>query len=221
MLMNYLYANFLEEEAFVAIKETTRDALTALTQARVFPAPSYVYACKGSSVSFVSSVHDDATYRFHLKGHSAWFESVVQLELATEDHARQHFASRYDDAKRMFFANGLGQELSKVAPDIRQQFDTDHAKATWDHFLNGVYGVCTRDGQPESVFKKQALVMFIDHSVANGPMHSSQVQLQRLERAVAALDEVESDFAPHEVSQTSRQRCIIDVRTNILGKIAA
>ena len=69
--------------------------------------------------------------------------------------------------------------------------------------------------------KKQALVMFIDHVVANGPTQSSQVQLQRLERAVAALDEVESDFAPQEVSQTSRQRCIIDVKTNILGKLAA
>jgi hypothetical protein len=218
MLMNYLYANFLEEGAFVITNETTRDALAKLTDARVFPAPSYVYASKGSSVSFVSSFTDDATYRFHLKGHSAWRESVLQLGLTTEDHARQHFFNRYDEAKQVFYVSNLGYHLSEVAPDIKTQFDRDHENATWDNFLNGVYGVCTRDGQPESVFEKQAIVMYIERMTASCSVSLSQSQLQLLERAVAALDKVESDFAPHEVSQTSRQRCIIDVRANILTK---
>ncbi|MEH6522866.1 DUF6058 family natural product biosynthesis protein [Sulfitobacter sp.] len=218
MLMNYLYANFLEEETFVTTNNITKEALSALTRACVFPAASYVYTSKGSSVSFVSSFSDDATYRFYLKGHSAWLESVVRLELTTEDHARQYFFSRYDDAKRTFYTSDLGQQLSEFAPDIKTQFDSDHANATWDHFLNGVYGVCTRDGQPETVFKKQALVLYIEQMTTKGSASSAQVKLQLLERAVAALDEVESDFAPHEVSQTSRQRCIIDVRANILAK---
>lgn len=42
----------------------------------------------------------------------------------------------------------------------------------------------------------------------------------RLERAVAFLDKVESDFAPHEASQTSRQRCIVDVNARFLSNIA-
>lgn len=211
-MLNYLYAHFVEEQDFAAINGITRGDLTALIDARVFPAPSYIYTGKGRLVSFVSNVTDGHEYRFHLKGHSVWLETVQDFALKSEDHARAHFFERYDKAKHAFFASALGQQLSNLAPDVQNHFDSTHAHATWAHFLNGVYGVCTRDGQPDSVFKKQAYVMFIEHMIAGGLTSSTRPQLEILERAVDALDKVESDFAPHEVSDTSRQRCIIDVR---------
>jgi hypothetical protein len=216
MLLTYLCANFLEEGAFVAANETTLEALARLTHARVFPAPSYVYESNGTSASFVSRFEDTASYRFHLKGHSAWLETVTEQELTTERQAQQHFLSRYDAAKQVFFESDPGRHLHKFGPAIKGQFDNDHARATWDHFTNGVYGVCTRDGQPESIFQKQALVMFIEHMIANGPTALSKDDLQLLCLAVRSLDAVESDFAPNEVAKTSRQRCIIDVRANFL-----
>lgn len=221
MMLNYLYTNFLEEDLFVVANATTRHALNTLINARVFPAPSYVYAGKGRLVSFVSDSADTQEYRFHLKGHTAWFDTVAQRALNTQDQARQHFFDRYEHAKQAFFASDLGQQLSKVAPDVRDRFDSDHANAAWEHFLNGVYCVCTRDGQPESVFKKQAGVIYVEHLTSSGPASLSHTYLQLLGCAVDFPDTVESDFAPHEVSSTSRQRCIIDVKAKFLNQIAA
>lgn len=221
MMLNYLYTNFLDEDMFVTANKTTRHALNALIDARVFPAPSYIYTGKGRLVSFVSDSADTQERRFHLKGHTAWFNTVTRCALKTEDQARQRFFDRYEHAKQAFFASDLGQQLSKVATDVCDRFDNDHADATWAHFLNGVYGVCTRDGQPESVFKKQAGVMYVEHLTSCGPASLSRARLQLLERAVDFLDTVESDFAPHEVSSTSRQRCIIDVRAKFLDQSAA
>lgn len=220
MLLNYLYTNFLEELQFADTVGTTIDELLALIEARVFPAPSYVFESKGLSTSFVAEAFDEQVYRFHLRGLTQWHRDVVLFGLNSEGRARDHFFSRYEQAKQMFLSSPLGAELLAQAPDIASQFDDDHTNSTWDHFLAGVYGVCTRDGRPESVFLKQAGVMFIEQMITAGPGGLSDSQTELLHRAVNFLDEVESDFAPHETSKASRQRCIVDVRARFLNKKA-
>lgn len=220
MLLNYLYSNFLETSAFAAACDTSEQTLADGIQARILPAPSYEYQSNARSVSFVSTADDTATYRFHLKGHVAWHRDVMRFGLTSEDRARSHFFDRYDQAKKMFFTSDLGKQLADTAPHIPDVFDDTHATATWAHFLNGVYGVCTRDGQPDSVFLKQAGVMFIDQMIADGPPMSRD-QLNLLARAVHFLDAVESDFAPHEAPQASRQRCIVDVKARFFDTVAA
>lgn len=212
MLLNYLYANFQEEGSFCTAVGATSEELEGLRRARVFPSPSYVYQSKGHSTSFVTAWSEDVTYRFHLRGHARWFQVVSQFDLTTETRARQYFLDRYDQAKTAFLTSSLGVQLVSYAPDVPAHFDADHAQSTWQHFLNGVYGVCTRDGQPESVFLKQAGVMFIEQLIAKGPGTLSKYQLGLLHQAVDFLDGVESDFAPHEAAQVSRQRCIVDVK---------
>ena len=221
MLLNYLYTNFLEEKQFANAVGTTGDELASLIQSRVFPLPSYVYDSKARSTSFVSDHLDDQVYRFHLRGHIAWYRDVTQLGLNSEASARAHFFNRYDEARRSFLTSALGEELQAEAPEVAGRFDADHANSTWDHFLNGVYGVCTRDGRPESVFLKQAGVFFIEHLIAECPDMPSACQIDLLGRAVEFLDEVESEFAPHEVPKASRQRCIVDVRARFFDKKAA
>lgn len=221
MLLNYLYTNFFEESQFADNVGTTTEQLNALIRAQVFPSPSYVYDSKGRSVSFVADFPDEQAYRFHLRGHTDWYREIVQLGLESEARTRSYFFSRYDQAKSMFLSSSLGAELQMEAPDVAGQFDEDHANSTWGHFLNGVYGVCTRDGRPESVFLKQAGVMFIEHMIVDGPDNLSQSQSALLRRAVAFLDSVESDFAPHEAPNASRQRCIVDVNARFFDKKAA
>lgn len=216
MLLNYLYANFYEESQFADVVGIKTDELAALIAAKVFPSPSYVYASEGRSVSFVSDFLDEQAYRFHLRGHTNWYRDIAQLGLDTEARARAHFFRRYNEAKTQFLSGPLGEELQEQAPDIAGQFDEDHANSTWGHFLNGVYGVCTRDGRPESVFLKQAGVMFIEQMIADGPDKLSRSQTNLLSRTVDFLDGVESDFAPHEAPKASRQRCIVDVRGDFL-----
>lgn len=221
MLLNYLYSNFMEEGAFAKSNGTSLQGLQALITARVFPSPSYIFESNGQSASFVSDFTERATYRFHLCGHSAWLEAITRLGLTTESRAHTYFYARYSSAREAFFASDLGQELIETAPDVPRQFDADHAKATWEHFLNGVYGVCTRDGQPETVFLKQVGVVFIERMIVDGPGSLSDAQLALLARSVGFLDEVESDFAPHEAPLASRQRCIVDVSAKFFIGVVA
>ncbi|MEP5731578.1 MAG: DUF6058 family natural product biosynthesis protein [Sulfitobacter sp.] len=218
MLLTYLFTNFLEEEQFAEAVQTTRCALVSLTKSRVFPAASYVYSSAGRSVSFVADFEDHHTYRFHLRGHRAWHRDVAQLGLRTEQQARDYFFSRYFLAKDAFFNSAIGCELQAQASDVADQFDTTHEQATWEHFLDGVYGVCTTDGRPETIFLKQAGVMFIEKITLKGPSSLSPRQTDLLRRTVDFLDTVESKFAPHETRQISRQRCILNVRDIFFGQ---
>ena len=221
MLLNYLYTNFFEETQFSAAIGTTTEDLHALIDAKVFPAPSYVYDGSGRSMSFVADFIDQQKYRFHLRGHTDWYRDITQLGLDNETRARDHFFSRYDHAKAAFLTSPLGAELQAQAPAVADQFDEEHTTSTWGHFLNGVYGVCTRDGRPESVFLKQAGVMFIEQMISVGPDKLSHEKNGLLRRAVDFLDGVESDFAPHEAPKASRQRCIADVRAQFFDMKAA
>lgn len=119
-----------------------------------------------------------------------------------------------------FFASALGQSLSAAEPDVPPRFDAAHRAASWDHFLNGIYGVCTTDGQPETIFLKQAGVMFIDAMLLSGGSRLSPRHRDLLRRAVAFLDPVLSAFAPHELRRSSRQRCILDAE-HLLAQSAA
>ncbi len=218
MLLNYLYSNFYEENQFAEVIGINLPDLERWMDARIAPRASYVFESKGHTSSFVSTYDEHETYRFHLRGHVQWYRSLLRLGLKEEAQARCYFFHRYDAAKKVFIGSKLGRELHHAAPDVEAQFDRDLANSTWEHFLNGVYGVCTRDGQPETIFLKQAGVKFVEalSSVEAGSLAVHELDL--LKRAVDLLDDVASDFAPHEVPLSSRQRCIKDVRTNFSSK---
>ncbi|MBM7066769.1 DUF6058 family natural product biosynthesis protein [Actibacterium sp. 188UL27-1] len=216
MLLNYLFSHFLDEPAMAQRCDLTPDRMAELIENRTVPKASYIYQGAGQSLSFVSDIKDTYGYRFHLKDHAYWFQSVRQFDLHTEDRAREYFERRYDTAKRLFLSGSLGCQLVARAPHIPEQFDTEHVAATWSHFLNGVYGVCTKDGQPETIFLKQAGVMFIEDLILDGPGSLSSSQTALLGDVVAMLDSVEADFAPHERPHVSRQRCVTDVRAAFL-----
>lgn len=221
MLLNYLYANFLEESLFAQACTLSMDELNALIDSGLCPKASYVYQSRGMSKSFIGDCQQNTDYRFYLKGHVMWLQSVNRLGLETEERARKHFEARYDEALALFFTSRLGYELCNLFPAIAKRFDGDMKATTWQHFLNGVYGVCTSDGQPETIFLKQAGVMFIEAMTNSRPELISEATLALLTQTIALLDSVASEFAPDDVVNTSRQRCIIDVRSNFLTKNAA
>lgn len=220
MLLNYLYSNFHEESHFSEVIGTSLPELRRWMDARIAPEASYIFESKGHSSSFVSTHDECETYRFHLKGHAQWYQSLSRLGLKEEAQARCYFFHRYDAAKKGFMGSELGRELRRAASDVEPRFDLDLANSTWEHFLGGVYGICTRDGQPETIFLKQAGVKFVEALSSKGPGLLAADELELLQRTVELLDGVASDFAPHEVPLSSRQRCVKDVRANFLSKIS-
>ncbi|MEE9454111.1 MAG: DUF6058 family natural product biosynthesis protein [Paracoccaceae bacterium] len=213
MLLTYLFKNFTEEATLLREAQISATDLSDLTQKRVMPKPSYIVENKADVTSFVMENSEIKLYRFHLKGHVKWLEAVQALNLDTEARAKAHFQSEYENAATVFFSDALGASILAIMPHLAKEFDAAHFDATWAYFLEGVYGVCTRNGTPENIFLKQACVRFIDYFTE--AFLDAQISPDRRETILATvdfLDKVESNFAPHEVSITSRQRCIIDVR---------
>lgn len=216
MLLNYLYDTFLEEAAFAKAAQMSLPQLQGFIERGICPDASYSIQTDTASTSFIATHLDHKTYRFHLKGHIRWIETLSSLGIETEAHAQQHFFARYDEAKRQFLSGSLGEALREYAPNVSAKFTSKYATDTWGYFKQGVYGLCTRGGQPEGIFVKQACVLFIEEMIATPPDAMSNAQIEVLATTVDHLDKVESDFAPHEVSQSSRQRCITDVKSRYL-----
>ncbi|MEM9634516.1 MAG: DUF6058 family natural product biosynthesis protein [Pseudomonadota bacterium] len=217
MVLSYLFENFLVEEEFAARCEVSVEDLRNYYQRRIFPLPSYTYSAAGHLTSFFEPFSDKHTYRFQLKSLQNWHDCIAKLGLSNEVLARTYFESRYDTAKMTFLSGPLGEELCDKAPAVVSQFDSDHRQATWEHFLKGTFGVCTRDSLPETIFLKQSCVRFVEALTSDPEFCSEPSHLDLLRSLVDLLDSVESDFAPHEVRQSSRQRCIIDVRRKYLS----
>lgn len=213
MLLGYLFKNFYEESSLPELVNISARKLCDLTESRAMPKPSYTLDVRVNAVSFVADHSELATYRFHLKGYTDWINALDRLSISNEIPAKEYFQSEYMNSANSFFSGEMGKSLIATMPDLPEAFDEAYFETTWQYFLDGVYGVCTRDGMPRSIFLKQAMVLFIDGFVEMYPDPDiSSEHRFILDNAVKFLNTVESDFAPHEVQNTSRQRCIIDVK---------
>ncbi|KZL19003.1 hypothetical protein PsAD2_02522 [Pseudovibrio axinellae] len=217
MLLNYLYSNFYEEHTFIDMLGVSAHDLQSLQVRRLMPAASYLFTSASSCTSFPGDYQDQELYRFHQKGHHCWFTDLQRYGLTDEQAAKAFFLTRFRSAKTAFQSGELGGQLQAVYPDAFTAFDSDLEDRTWDHFLNGTYGLCTFDGQPETIFLKQAGVRFIKQIIMVEPAYLPKDHLEVLQALVDLLDRVESNFAPHEVAASSRQSCIIDVRKRYLA----
>ncbi|SFK89441.1 hypothetical protein SAMN04488518_11122 [Pseudovibrio ascidiaceicola] len=221
MLLNYLYSEFYEEQVFQDLLGLSSADWQSLLERRVMPAASYLFTNSSLCVSFLGQFQERELYRFHLKSHRRWFEDLQCFGLTQEQAAKAFFLSRFRNAKEAFLAGELGSRLHASDPEVLSAFDGDLEERTWGHFLNGTYGICTRDGQPDTIFQKQVGVRFVENMTKTEPHLLSGEQLGLLRQTVDFLDGVESEFAPHEVAQSSRQRCIIDVREQYLAERVA
>lgn len=114
-------------------------------------------------------------------------------------------------AIKEFLAGELGAKIIEIYP--QSEWCLDDYSETWQQFLDGTYGLCTRSGLPNEIFLKHIYIRFIEFvTQANRPNDINNALLSLLSESVKELDKVESDFASHEVAQSSRQRCIINIR---------
>ena len=215
MTLNYLFQNFLEQSEFARRANISTSALEDLIDRQITPKASYCYQANGKVRSFISDHEDEQLYRFHLKGHLAWITAIQNLQIESQQAAQNYFFDRYNSALRLFKESRIGHKLSILLPEILPMFDDALRVDTWGHFINGVYGVCTKDGMPETILVKQVCVKFINAFNATEHLRHSANHRELLLKTVDLLDQVVSAFAPHELEKSSRQRCVLDVRERL------
>lgn len=211
MLLNYLYDCYYETTQFCTAAQIDQVRLKELGVARIIPDASYIVDVELNSESFVAKHREAQQHKFYLKGHVEWVAQISDKNISTENAARHYFETQYNLAIDEFLASELGEKIVNIYP--RSKWSLSDYSETWQHFLDGTYGLCTRTGLPREIFLKHIYIRFIEFvTAANQPKNISSDLLDLLGEAVEALDKVESDFAPHEVRQSSRQRCIIDIK---------
>ncbi|MBL1422612.1 MAG: hypothetical protein COC24_019065 [Alphaproteobacteria bacterium] len=215
MLLNYLYDKYLERSAFCAAAHIDLQTLEEWEAANLVPKASYIMDNDLQVKSFVAEHQETQKYKFYLKGQLEWLTQIADKNITTENAARHYFETQYGFAIKQFLATELGQKIAEIYP--QSSWNLDDYSETWQHFLAGTYGLCTRSGLPNEIFLKHIYIRFIEFvTQANRPNEISSKLLELLREAVDALDKVESDFAAHEVAQSSRQRCIINIKKDYL-----
>lgn len=216
-MFSYLFENFDERAKIVAKLEDKANLFEQYIANRCAPNPSYVVSTQQRCASYFGIHNDETVLQFFSKGQLKWITQLQQENIAEEQAAKELFVQIFRDARRKLEQSELSavaHQLQLVIPQL-----TDHMlNATWQHFLEGTYGVCTKDGLPDTIAKKQVLVTLIDSFIArNTSVQLDGISRSHLSQLVDALDGVEPQFAPHERQRSSRQRCINEVRLNYLS----
>lgn len=211
MLLNYLYTHYYERAEFCALAKIDDAYLTQLETKNLVAKPSYILRIDLSAESFITAHKERALYKFYAKNQLNWLAQINTKQIKTEMVARQLFDQKYDEAIKRFLATDLGMEITKIYP--QSDWGLSEYAETWQQFTDGTYGLCTRTGLPNEIFLKHIYIRFIEFiTAAYQPDKIPPKTLKLLSKAVEALDVVEADFAPHEVKQSSRQRCIVNVK---------
>ncbi|MGJ8529471.1 DUF6058 family natural product biosynthesis protein [Maritalea sp.] len=215
MLLPYLFSNFYEAAEFCARADCSTDEFAQMQAHKITPNASYQLETNMEVTSYIGVHQENCALQFYPKSGLDWLTLLQNTNITNEADAKQAFTTQFEATKTTLASSPGGKEILGVFPELIAAFDDHQLEATWQHFLDGTYGICTRTGLPDAIFLKQFYVRLIDQMVgqysASSIPEKSRVMLQK---AIFCLDQVEAEFAPHEVTQSSRQRCIIDVRAN-------
>lgn len=101
--------------------------------------------------------------------------------------------------------------------DVLQSYDGTQIEAflenEWQRYLQGIYGVCTRDPTPENIALQEVLLRRVRLITSEGSEETlSQGALSALKHDVNILDTLLASFAPYEYLQSPRRKWVDAVR---------
>ncbi|GGC78658.1 DUF6058 family natural product biosynthesis protein [Undibacterium terreum] len=211
-LLDYLHENFYTTRQLLGKSGVSQERLFALQHEACMPMPSYSLSMRVGCQSFFGEYEEVQQQDFYAQAYVAWLIVLVGLETSTSlaQQAYAVFHQRYVSRVGQLFEQGLRPAKFCASTD---QIDVDrlneHVAAEWISFLKGTYGLCTKSGLPEDIADKEVASLLIDEITDR----QCKVKLEGEEavvlvQAVKKLDQAASQFAPHERSRSSRQRCI-------------
>lgn len=209
-LISYLQKNFLTQQALLELANITESELFAYQQKNVMPKYSYKLDVTCKSDSFFGVFEEESETKYYAKGYVSWLETLESID--NHQQAYSIFSQRYTEAVKLLKTKGFNSIDEKVNAKLSL-----HIEEEWQHFLKGIYGLCTKSGLPEDIAAKELAILQINEVLAQ---EEALMDLEKLTKAVNLLDSSSSMFAPHERLKSSRQRLINDVRQKYKLKIS-
>jgi len=202
-LIKYLSEHFYTKQELLNVSKITPQELLEYQQKEVMPKSSYKLTINLTSDS-VFGLHNEEEYiEYYAKGYASWL-GIIQT-LKSPEVIYSVFSERYKVAVNQLKEAGHTSNDPKVTSEFNQ-----HIKEEWSHFINGVYGLCTKSGLPEDIAAKELAVIEINEF--SGFDELSLEQMAKLTAAVNLLDSASSLFAPHERLRSSRHRLVNEIR---------
>lgn len=202
-LIQYLREYFFTKQELLEYSNVTEQELIKYQANRVMPKCSYKLNMNVQSDSFFGLYNDEQVIEYYAKGYVSWL-AIIQT-LNSNEAVYSLFSLRYKNAIENLKEQGHSTNSAKLTSELNQ-----HIKDEWEHFLNGIYGLCTQSGLPEDIAAKEFSILEINELLALNELTAEQIN--KLTTAVNLLDAASSLFAPHERMQSSRQRLVNDVR---------
>jgi hypothetical protein len=212
--LGYVEANFLSLEQLEAESGVSGREILALIDGGCLPGHAYevIVSCSISSVFGDHSQEPRAT-RYYPRAHVGLVAEACSLsrEVGRGEAARrlkERFAAKYLERLGQLEAHRFGFEGCFDGGRVTGE-GIRLAEEEYDSFLDGTYGVCTKNATPEEIAEKAVMVRKIELLTDDGARTDLGEEARtELARAVRALDRVSAPFAPHERPASSRYRCV-------------
>ena len=201
-IIEYLNQHFYNLDQLLELTQVSKQSLRRYQSKLLMPKASYYIDFQLSCRSFFGKHQQHQSYEYYAKGYGAWLAFV---DTRSDGKAvYQHFHRRYQTRVSQLIAQD-GLFNIELVEDL-----DSHIANEWQHFLDGTYGLCTRTGLPEDIAAKELAIMQINQ--LKDHLRLTAQQRKQLIAAVDLLDSVSALFAPHERTQSSRERLINQVR---------
>ena len=153
-LIKYLSEHFYTKQELLDVSKITSQELLEYQEKGVMTKSSYKLTINLTSDS-VFGLHNEEEYiEYYAKGYSSWLGIIQTLKSPEEIYSL--FSERYKIAVNRLKEEGHTSDDPKVTSEFNQ-----HIKEEWSHFINGVYGLCTRSGLPEDIAGKELAILQI------------------------------------------------------------
>lgn len=201
-LINYLNENYLTKQQLLDLAKISETEFSYFQENKVMPSCSYRLSLNYSSDSFFGEFNSQNEVEYYAKGYLSWI-GILKVTADLKD-VFPLFSQRYVKAISELKSAGYISNDAKV----NSKLDL-HIEQEWEHFLNGVYGLCTTSGLPEDIAGKELAILKIKEMIEQD---KTKIDLAQLTKAVNLLDKSSSMFAPHERLKSSRHRLIDEIR---------
>jgi len=219
--LEYILAHFVSLPQLAALSGETADSINRYIVARCLPGPAY----RLDGQVYLSSIFGDHGERwdavFFPRSHVAKLQSVARLEAPLEEICADLEANFKADYRALLV------ELQARDHGMADLFRSDGSvggdaveallDSEWNHYMDGTYGLCTRSASVREIATKEITIARIKQLAARLEQSPSEAARAELAQAVDLLDSVSAPFAPHEVSRSSRQSYITDIRHRFLA----
>jgi hypothetical protein len=219
-ILDYLNSNFLSSEQLSGRTGVSVDGIGRWVGSSCLPAPSYRLDGDGSVHSFFGiepGVSPGGYQRFYFN--PSHVHKLQSLELSTLEPAqiakslKRSFAQEYvatlvEHEMVRFGMNFYFDDAGEAGPVLDELLESE-----WGYYLDGTYGLCTRNADVKEIAIKEAMIKKIDFITVDRTKEDlTDHQREHLKNSVSKLDRVSSQFSPHEFLRSSRFKYIDQVR---------